>query len=179
MPRIYILPLLIFMIIAAALFAGLFLKPAEIPSARVGNLAPETNLPALFEDSSGIDMSNIRNGNVKLVNIFASWCVPCIVEHPYLMELQRLGVDIFAINYKDTPEDAKDFLLLRGNPFSRVGQDPDGRAGIDWGVTGVPETFVVDGEGRIIYQHIGPLSTQAIRQDIMPLLRRDEMGSDQ
>jgi cytochrome c biogenesis protein CcmG/thiol:disulfide interchange protein DsbE len=105
-----------------------------------------------------------------LVNVFASWCVPCRIEHPMLEQLAREGVPIHAINYKDAPEDALAFLRTLGDPFERVGADREGRTTIDWGVYGVPETFVIDARGRIRYRHVGPLQPRDLERTIRPLL---------
>lgn len=163
------IPLIIFLVIVPALFVGLFLEPDTIPSARVGKPVPDFDLPNLYGGGRMTD-EELAGGGVKLVNIFGSWCVPCLAEHPYLMELARRGVEIYAINYRDTPEGAQRFLETRGSPFTELGLDPEGRTAIDFGMSGVPETYVVNNEGRIIYQHVGPISLESLQQTILPLI---------
>ena len=108
-----------------------------------------------------------------MVNVFASWCVPCRAEHPVLTHLAReKGVPLIGLNWKDGPEAARAFLAELGDPYERIGSDPGGRAGIDWGVYGVPETYVVDAAGNIRYKHVGPLSRQDVEETILPILRR-------
>ena len=116
----------------------------------------------------------LSKGRVSLVNVFASWCAPCRVEHPVLNALSRSNrVPIYGINYKDRPEAARSWLAELGNPYIRIGAD-DGRVGIEWGVYGVPETFVVDREGRIRYKHVGPLTRDDIERKILPLIAKLE-----
>ena len=106
-----------------------------------------------------------------MVNVFASWCIPCRVEHPIITRLaERDDVAVFGLNYKDKPEDAKAWLAELGDPYDRIGADRDGRVGIDWGVYGVPETFVVGRDGRIRYKHVGPLTAEAVAERILPLV---------
>ena len=171
MKPIFAIPLLLFAMIVLSLMVGLSLRPSEIPSALVGSAIPEFSLPPLEPTERGLSSASLKDGRMKLVNVFASWCGPCRIEHPLLMELQRQGVTIHGLNYKDIEEDARRFLAELQSPYVIVGKDRDGRVGIDWGVSGVPETFVIDGEGRILYQHIGPLSREAIEQEIAPLLK--------
>jgi cytochrome c biogenesis protein CcmG/thiol:disulfide interchange protein DsbE len=112
------------------------------------------------------------HGQVALVNVFASWCVPCRVEHPILMRLaEKDGVQIYGINYKDDAVAARRWLDQLGNPFARIGVDGNGRAAIEWGVTGVPETFVIDRDGRVRYRHVGPIQARDLDATILPLLR--------
>ena len=174
MRPIHIIPLLLFVMIGLALLVGLSLRPSEIPSARIGKVVPEFNLPPLDPIAKGLSSEALKDGKPKLVNVFASWCGPCRVEHPFLMELQRQGVTIHGLNYKDFEDDARRFLNEIKSPYTLIGKDRDGRVAIDWGVTGPPETFVVDGQGRILYQHIGPLYRQVLEQQIAPLLKGQE-----
>ena len=111
-------------------------------------------------------------GQVSLVNVFASWCVPCRAEHPLFMELSRTGeVPIYGINYKDPPDQAEAWLAELGDPYTRIGADLDGRVGIDWGVYGIPETYVIAADGTIAYRHVGPVTRSDIGETIMPLVR--------
>ncbi|MCA0035608.1 DsbE family thiol:disulfide interchange protein [Mesorhizobium sp. B263B2A] len=166
-----LLPLLVFLGLA-----GLFLSQllsgrdiSEVPSALIGLPAPQTNLPAL-EGSNlpGLDSKNFA-GKVSLVNVFASWCAPCREEHPVLLALsQDKRFVMAALNYKDRPENARRFLGDLGNPFQAIGVDEAGRAAIDWGVYGVPETFVIGKDGKIAYKHVGPLTAETARDLLLP-----------
>lgn len=144
----------------------------QIPSALIDKPAPEFELPPVKGYGVGLSTADLRSGNISLVNIFASWCGPCLVEHPVLKRFaETTDVPIYAINYKDSPDNAARWLKRNGDPYARIGADLDGRAGIDWGVYGVPETFVIDGEGRIRYKHIGLLTDDDIREIILPLIK--------
>ncbi|WP_256752054.1 DsbE family thiol:disulfide interchange protein [Mesorhizobium sp. Mes31] len=166
-----LLPLLIFVGLA-----GLFLSQllsgrdvSEVPSALIGQPAPQTNLPAL-EGSNlpGLD-SKLFAGKVTLVNVFASWCAPCREEHPVLLALaQDKRFVMAALNYKDQPENARRFLGDLGNPFQAIGVDEAGRTAIDWGVYGVPETFVIGKDGKIAYKHVGPLTPETAQTLLLP-----------
>jgi cytochrome c biogenesis protein CcmG/thiol:disulfide interchange protein DsbE len=172
------LPLIVFAALAAlfwfALSAG---DPANLPSALIGKKVPDFTLPPLEGLSAagtkveGFATKDLTGGEPTIVNVFASWCVPCLQEHPLLMALaEQPGVRLYGINYKDEPASARRFLGRHGNPFARVGTDASGRAAIDFGVYGVPETYVIDGDGRIAFRHVGPLTEQAVRQKILPLV---------
>lgn len=166
-----LLPLAIFAALAAVFFLQLVSgrDAAVVPSALIGAQAPETVLPPLEGlDRPGFDTMQLE-GKVTLVNVFASWCAPCRVEHPLLMALaQDKRIQIAGLNYKDEAENARRFLGELGNPYGMVGVDPRGRAAIDWGVYGVPETFVVGKDGSILYKHVGPLTPEAIAARIVP-----------
>ncbi|TPI30431.1 DsbE family thiol:disulfide interchange protein [Mesorhizobium sp. B3-2-1] len=165
------LPLLVFLGLA-----GLFLSQllsgrdvAEVPSALIGLPAPQTSLPPL-EGSNlpGLD-SKAFAGKVTLVNVFASWCAPCREEHPVLLALaQDKRFVMAALNYKDRPENARRFLGDLGNPFQAIGVDEAGRTAIDWGVYGVPETFVIGKDGKIAYKHVGPLTAESAKELLLP-----------
>jgi cytochrome c biogenesis protein CcmG/thiol:disulfide interchange protein DsbE len=142
-----------------------------VPSALIDKPAPTFELPPIDGRRDGF-ASNELAGKVSLVNVFASWCAPCRVEHPILMQLARQGVPIYGINHKDNPEDARRFLSDLGNPYRAVGADRDGRVSLDWGVYGYPETFVVDRQGRIRYRHVGPIMPEHVERIFAPLLRR-------
>ena len=160
---IVLVPLLLFLALAALFLMQLLSgrDVAEIPSALIGQPAPETNLPPLEGMAlPGIDSKNFA-GKVTLVNVWASWCAPCREEHPLLLALsQDKRFSIAGLNYKDAPENARRFLGSLGNPYAAVGVDPNGRASIDWGVYGVPETFIVGPDGTIRHKHIGPLTPE-------------------
>ena len=175
----YFIPGLIFLIIAIALFVGLSLKPREIPSALIDKPAPEFDLPAIegMEGGKGFSTANLKDGQVSLVNIWASWCGPCRMEHPYLMDLQADGiVPIYGINQKDKPANAMKFLDLLGDPYDRIGADITGRTTIDWGVYGVPETFVVRGDGTIAYKHVGPITPTVLEDELLPAIKAAKAG---
>ncbi len=164
----FFIPLAIFAIAAIAFYMGLSLNPNQIPSAKVGKPVPEFNATALYDGEANLSSSDLRGQGFQLVNIFASWCVPCREEHPILMALKARGVIINGFNYKDTPEKGRQFLESLGNPYDLIGQDQNGRVAIDWGTSGVPETFVVNNEGEIIFQHIGPLTRAVVAAEILP-----------
>ncbi len=166
----FILPVATFAALAAALGVGLTLNPREIPSALIQKPVPQFTLPPLEAQGEGLKTADLASGKPQIVNVFASWCVPCRVEHPMLMDLARRGVVVNGINYKDDPGTAGAWLKQDGNPFARIGADRQGRVAIDFGVYGVPETFVVTGDGRIAYKHVGPLTEDAIKDKILPLL---------
>ena len=142
---------------------------SDVPSALIDKPVPKFKLPPIVGRNDGFVTSDLA-GKVSLVNVFASWCGPCRAEHPILMQLAREGVPIYAINYKDKPEDALRFLADLGNPYDRIGADGTGRTSIDWGVYGYPETFVVDRTGRIRYKHIGPILPHDLDNTIRPIL---------
>ena len=153
-------PVLLLAVIGAVLAVGLRRDPGALPSALVGKPAPSFSLPPIpGRDERGFSTADL-GGEPMLVNVFASWCVPCRVEHPVLSRLAQGGVVLQGINYKDRPQDATAWLAELGDPFTRIGSDRDGRVGIEWGVYGIPETFVVDRERRIVYRHVGPMQPQ-------------------
>lgn len=171
---VYVLPAAVFVLVAVFLAIGLTRDPHTLPSALVGKAAPEFALPPLpGRDQHGFSRADLVGGDGPvLVNVFASWCVPCRIEHPVLGRLAEQGVTIHGINYKDRPEDVQAWLKELGDPFARIGADRNGRVGIDWGVYGVPETFVVDREGRIAHRHVGPLMPRDVERTILPLLEK-------
>lgn len=167
-----LLPLLLFALVGIFLAVGLTRDPSTLPSALIGRPAPDFALPPLEgRDEHGLARADL-GGQPMLVNVFASWCVPCRIEHPILGRLAEQGVAIQGINYKDRPADAKAWLAELGDPFRRVGADRDGRVAIEWGVYGVPETFVLDREGNIAYRHVGPLQPRDVDETILPLLEK-------
>ena len=168
----YIVPVLAFVALAWVLFASLHPHPsAEIPTVLKGRAAPQLNLPPLNARLPGLGPADLAApGQVTLVNVFASWCIPCREEAPQLAQLAReRGVRLVGIVYKDKPEAARAFLGEYGNPFQRIGQDADGRAGIEWGISGVPETFIVDGHG-IVRGRFGPLSPDDLNNEMLPAI---------
>lgn len=167
-----LVPLGVFAAIAIALFVGLSLNPRELPSALIDKPVPEFSLPPLTErgDDRRLGTADLRQGDVRIVNIFASWCGPCREEHPQLMDLQARGFILHGINYKDVPANAADFLAKLGDPYDKVGVDRTGRVSIDFGVYGVPETYIISGDGYVLYKHVGPLTPQDVSGKILPIL---------
>jgi len=167
---IYVLPAVAFVALAIYFYASLSQDPSVLPSAMINEEAPAFTLAGLG-DAPGFKKDEF-SGQVVLINFFASWCVPCRAEHPLLMSISReLSVPLYGIDYKDKPEDAARFLSELGNPYGRVGVDRDGRVGIDFGVYGVPETYVIDKAGRIRWRHVGPLTPSDVAKEIAPLVK--------
>lgn len=166
MRRVLIWAPLVLFALVFGLVAGGLLKPGDrtVHSAMVGKPVPALALPALVPGKPGIVTAELK-GKPRLLNVFASWCLPCIAEAPQLMKLKRAGVEIDAIAIRDTPEAVQAFLARHGDPYARIGDDKASRAQLALGSSGVPETFVIDGEGRIAYQHIGD-----IREDDVAML---------
>jgi cytochrome c biogenesis protein CcmG/thiol:disulfide interchange protein DsbE len=143
--------------------------PNALPTALAGRAVPSVSVTPLG-DLPGFDLNAMQDGQVKLVNYWASWCAPCRVEHPNLEKLAEEGMPIYGVNYKDSAANGLAFLEELGNPYVAVGQDLQGRMALDWGVYGVPETYVVDGEGRIITRHAGPVTQRAIETVLAPAI---------
>jgi cytochrome c biogenesis protein CcmG/thiol:disulfide interchange protein DsbE len=173
-----LLPLAVFVALAALFFVRLGGDPAKIPSALIGHPAPPTNLPPLAGlERDGKPVPGVSNetfkGHVTLVNVWASWCVPCHDEAPLLDKLARdTRFQLAGINYKDSPDNARRFLNRYGNPFSATGVDDKGRASIDWGVYGVPETFIVGRDGRIAYKLVGPITADNLTRVLIPEIEK-------
>jgi cytochrome c biogenesis protein CcmG/thiol:disulfide interchange protein DsbE len=173
----FLIPLAVFLIMVVFLAIGLSLDPREIPSPLIGKPAPTYDLPTL---ESGVRLnSEALKGQAHLLNVWASWCEACRAEHPVLLDLARKGkVRIVGLNYKDTPEKALTWLKAHGgNPYDVVAVDADGRVGIDFGVYGVPETFVIDSNGIIRYKHTGPLTPRVLEETLLPLLESSSAGA--
>lgn len=167
----FLIPLSVFVLLLVLLGVGLKLNPREVPSPLIGKAAPAFALPTVRAADRVLSSEAFR-GQVSLLNVWASWCVSCRQEHPLLLELSRTGVvPIYGLNYKDEREAATAWLARFGNPYQESGFDADGRTGIDWGVYGVPETFVIDRNGVIRYKFTGPLTEQALEQTLLPLVR--------
>ncbi|MCT8268477.1 DsbE family thiol:disulfide interchange protein [Afifella sp. JA880] len=172
MKRVWLVLLLVlFMALVAIFWKQLGEDASQVPSALIGKEVPDFDLPPLYEDGKGLKTADLEEG-VHLVNIWASWCGPCRGEHPVLMQLSEDDrFDVTSINYKDEGENARRFLGTLGNPFDRIATDSTGRTAIDWGVYGVPETFIVR-DGIIVYKNVGPLNTKAFQTDFMPALEK-------
>jgi cytochrome c biogenesis protein CcmG/thiol:disulfide interchange protein DsbE len=172
MPRrfLFLIPVLLFIGVGIGLAVGLTRDPSVLPSALLDRPVPAFELPPI-EGRAGEGLSSEDlAGGVSLVNVFASWCLPCRTEHPLLMALAERGVAIYGINYKDQPEPASAWLDEIGDPFRKIGADRDGRVSIDWGVYGVPETFVIDANGRIRHKFVGPLQPRDLERVLLPLV---------
>jgi len=145
--------------------------PRNSGSPQIGRAAPRTGLPPIAGWARpGIPSERFASGPL-VVNLFASWCVPCLIEHPQMTELARAGTPLVGINYKDKPEDARAWLTRHGDPYPAIGADQDGRAGIEWGITGVPETFVLDRAGIVRWRFQGPVTREVLADQLRPLLR--------
>jgi cytochrome c biogenesis protein CcmG, thiol:disulfide interchange protein DsbE len=181
-----LLPLVLFAALVALFYFRLYAgDPSQLPSALIGREAPEFSLPPLdrlkHADGSavpGLTRADLGNGQVTVINVFASWCGPCREEHPLLQKLADMQrVKLVGLAYKDQAENTLKFLTELGNPFSAVGVDQKGRAGIDWGVYGVPETFIVGKDGRIAYKHVGPLNEALFTDVLLPEIAKAERGT--
>ena len=171
MNRKLLIPLALFVALMGFLLVGLGLNPREVPSPLVGKPAPDFKLARLHQPERLLGTADLK-GQVWLLNVWASWCVSCRVEHPLLVELSKAKlVPLVGLNYKDKPDEGIAWLKQHGNPYDVSVVDRDGSVGIDWGVYGVPETFVVDKAGVIRYKHIGPVDATAIEKKILPLVR--------
>ena len=167
----FLLPLGIFLALAGLLFAGLYLNPREVPSPLSNKAAPDFTLPLLDSPNNRLSNKDML-GKVWLLNVWASWCVSCRQEHPLLVQFSKSGlVPIYGLDYKDDPRDARNWLNQLGNPYTASLVDRDGRVGIDYGVYGVPETYVIDKKGIIRYKQIGPVTPSALKDTIIPLLK--------
>ena len=169
---VYIIPVVV---VGGLMWAfSVFLQqgpPAYVPSALVGKPAPEFNLPPLDAEAQSFTRADLVQGRPTVINFFASWCTPCRIEHPALQALAERGdIVLYGINYKDGPEKGRAFLNELGNPFSRINEDRNGRVAIDFGVTAMPETFVVDGNGIITVHYPGPISDAVVRGLSLPAL---------
>lgn len=176
-----LLPVVIFVIVAG--FFAMALRsgdPSLLPSTLVGKPVPSTSFPPIEgleaqqgKPESGFTSADLAKGKISVVNYWASWCVPCIDEHPLLEQLKEAtGIDVYGVNYKDQASAARRFLGRYGNPFTAVGTDADGRAAIDWGVYGTPETFVVNGKGDVIYKHVGPITDESLKSKLLPIIEK-------
>lgn len=168
---VFLIPLVVFAGVAVAFAVGLTMNPSAIPSVLIGKPVPSFDLPPVKGRTLGLSDRDL-SGEVSLVNVFASWCTECRVEHPLLMRLRANGpVPLHGLNYKDRPEDAAEWLDTLGDPYTRTGADISGRVAIEWGVYGVPETFVIDRDGRIAFKHIGAMTPKVFEEKILPVIQ--------
>lgn len=166
---LYFIPPVIFVGLAAMMFFGLGREnPNELPSQMIGRSAPDLTVQQLG-DLPLFEIDDLTDTGIKIVNFWASWCAPCRVEHPNIQQLADMGIPVYGVNYKDKPDQALQFLESLGNPYAAIGTD-EGRTGLDWGLYGVPETFVIDTEGKVLMRHAGPITSRVMIKDIMPLL---------
>ncbi len=174
---LYMLPVLVFGVLALFFLKGLGLNPREIPSVLIDRPVPEMTLAPLpgRGDSRGLDTADLK-GRVSVVNIYGSWCIACVQEHPYLVEIKKSGtVPIMGIDWRDDPVMGYAWLKKHGDPYERVGVDPPpGRTAVDFGVTGAPESFIVDKAGIIRYKHIGPITPDIWTRTLLPIIRELE-----
>lgn len=177
------MPIALFAGLAVLFLVSLFMgDPQDLPSALTGKPVPQFSLPPIegsAEGTAGLQSADLATGEMVLLNVWASWCGPCREEHDELMELKAAGIKIFGLNYKDKPQDALRFLSSLGNPFTQIGADRQGRVAIDFGVYGVPETFIINGDGLIIYRHVGPLDAEILINDIYPRLDRERPSAEE
>ncbi len=168
------IPFAIFCLLSAALFVGLNLNPGNIPSALINDPVPEFSLPIVGGEEIGFSSNDLgAEDEVILVNFFASWCAPCYVEHPFLMKLKERGYKIYGVSYKDKARDTNGFIERQGNPYYKIAADEMGRVSIDWGVYGVPETYIIK-NGIIMYKHAGPIHEMEFEDKIIPIIESIE-----
>jgi cytochrome c biogenesis protein CcmG/thiol:disulfide interchange protein DsbE len=168
---LFVLPAALFCLVIAAFVVGLGRDPAKLPSTLIGKPLPAFSLPPVRPGDAGLKSSDLR-GAPRLLNVFASWCVSCRIEHPVLLDLAAKGVALDGLDWKDAPADGAGYLAANGSPYGRIGNDASGRVGIDLGVAGVPETFVIDRRGRVRYKQVGPIDPRDWELTIKPLMDR-------
>jgi cytochrome c biogenesis protein CcmG/thiol:disulfide interchange protein DsbE len=174
--RRFLLPLALFAVLLVFLGAGLRLKPQELPSPLIGRAAPAFELPLVDDAGLNFNSGDMR-GKVWLLNVWASWCAPCRAEHPVLLDLARQGqAPIVGLNYTDQRGDSQRWLKEFGNPYQSTAFDADGRIGMEYGVYGVPETFVIDKRGVVRFKHVGPVTAEVMRDKLLPLIRELNHG---
>ncbi len=171
---IYILPLAVFLILATYFAIGLTKDPKILPSALIDKPVPEFSLPPIEGGpGQGFSSADLKGNGVSVVNVFASWCVPCRAEHPQITRLAQLKVaTVYGLNFKDDPKAALKWLKELGDPYAAHGADTNGRIGIDWGVYGIPETFIIDNGGTIRYKYVGPITNRRLNEEILPIIKK-------
>lgn len=167
---VFLIPVLLFGALAIWFAFGLKRDPGYLPSMLIDRPVPAFQLPAIKEGADGLSSADF-NGNVSLLNVFGSWCASCEIEHPVLLEIAQEGdVPIYGLNWKDKPGAGAAWLAERGDPYAKIGDDADGRIAIEFGVTGAPETFVIDADGRVRHKHVGPVSREDWRTVLKPMI---------
>ena len=171
---LYIMPLSVFLVLAVYFAIGLTKDPSILPSALIDKPVPEFSLPPIEGGpGKGFSSADLKGNGVSVVNVFASWCVPCRIEHPQITRLAGLKVaTLYGLNFKDEPKAALKWLKQQGNPYAAIGADTKGRAAIDWGVYGIPETFIIDNGGVIRYKYVGPITARRLDRDILPIIKK-------
>lgn len=168
----HILPLSIFILITGILWRGLSLHPNQVSSPLIGKQVPSFSLPALLTEPETVTDKELH-GQIILLNVWATWCYACAVEHDFLLELSKQKkITLYGLNYKDDPNVAKKWLKMHGNPYDRIAEDTSGNSAINWGVYGTPETFIIDQNGIIRYKQIGPITPEIWERDINPVVNR-------
>lgn len=167
---IAVIPLVLFAALAGVFLLNIDKDASVVPSVLIDKPAPEFSLPPLPGRDTGLSRADLSKGDVSVLNVFASWCIPCRAEHPLIKRLSReANVPVYGLNYKEkSPEDGVKWLAELGDPYAAVGMDLSGRTGIDFGVYGVPETFIIDGTGQIRYKHVGPVSIEILEKVLLP-----------
>ncbi len=179
---IYLVPLSVFLVLAVYFAIGLTKDPKILPSALIDKPVPEFSLPPIETTAEGgtpqgygkgFSSAELKAGGISVVNVFASWCLPCRTEHPFITKLAKMNVaKVYGLNFKDGPKYALKWLKELGDPYDAIGADPKGRVGIDWGVYGIPETFIVDGTGKIRFKHVGPMNGDILENQILPVIEK-------
>jgi len=175
---VFILPVIAFAVLAFFLFQSLWHpETGPVPSALLDKPAPLLTLPALDAQSPAFTPADLKAGHVSVINVFASWCAPCRTEVSQLASLSKVpGIALYGLTQKDKPDASRAFLDEVGNPFAKIARDDDGRASIEWGVYGVPETFVVDGKGVVRFKYVGPLTDEVLAQQVIPAIKASQGG---
>lgn len=172
----YVLPAAIFAVLVGFFWVGLYKDPSEVPSPFIGKPAPAFNLQDLADPGATVSNADLV-GKPSILNVWATWCVGCRQEHETLMQLAAMDiVPIYGLNYRDNRDQALQWLVRLGDPYVATGYDPDGSAGLDWGVYGAPETFLMDPDGIVVYKHLGPLSFAVWREEFMPRIQAMSRG---
>ncbi len=181
----FMIPFVVLVVLGLVFWRGLFLNPGEVPSPLIGKPVPEFSLPGLYDTESGFSSDDLR-GQISLVNVFGSWCPGCHEEHDTLMQFAAsFDIPLYGLNWKDERAAAMRWLDGSGNPYAAIGFDQNGKVGIDWGVYGAPETFLIDADGIVRMKHVGPLTPELIRRKVLPKIeelragqRTTEMGAE-
>ena len=171
---VYLVPLSVFLVMAVYFAVGLTKDSTVLPSALIDKPVPEFSLPPIEGGpGKGFSSADLRAGRVSVINVFASWCGPCRTEHPFITRLATLKVaKVYGLNFKDNPKSALRWLREFGDPYAAHGVDNDGRVSIDWGVYGIPETFIIGNSGTIRYKHVGPITPEILNTVIVPIIKK-------